>query len=205
MFVQETTLFSRPLAPHLRQKLDSQESAIMRVTDPDLLTPDLTQERITPSAVPELLRDDAEFDTHESGDEVVVRVKVPVTGDVELLECVPEEGPYLRIRAKITDDLTRGADRQGNSYSSDAFDKPSPNRRSGFVLSRSFPSSATADEIRGWAGDLLDQIESCLPAMREQVATQEDHARTVLADRAETRRQALTKTSSLKDELGRGA
>jgi hypothetical protein len=83
MFVQEATLFSRPLAPHLRQKLDSQESDIMRVTDLDQLTPGLAQERIQPSAVPELLRDEAEFDTRESGDEVSVRVKVPVTGDVK--------------------------------------------------------------------------------------------------------------------------
>ena len=118
---------------------------------------------------------------------------------------MPEGCEYLRIRAKITDDLARGADRQGNSYTSDTFDKPSPNRRSGFVLAKIFPSSAPADEIRGWARDLLDRIESCLPAMREQVAEHEDHARAVLANRAEARRQALTRASGLKDELGRGA
>lgn len=204
MFVEETTLFGRPLAPHLRQGLDSQEAAIMRVTDPGLLAPGLAQERIKPSALPELLREEAEFDTRENGDEVAVRLKVPVTGNIKLLELVPEGHEYARIRAKITDDLARGADQQGNSYTSDAFEEPSSNRRSGFVLSRNFPSSATADEIRGWARELLDQIESYLPAMRDQIAAHEDHAQAALADRAEARRQALTRASGLKCELGRG-
>lgn len=137
-----------------------------------------------------------------------MRLTVPVTGDVKLLEFVPEESgrhDYPHIKAKITDDLARGADRPGGSYSNDAFDKPSPDRHSGFVVSRTFPSSATADEIREWARDLLDQIESYLPAMREQVATHEEHARATLADLAEARRQALAKANSLKGELGRGA
>lgn len=205
MFVKDIRLFSRPFAPHLQQKINSASSAIMRVTDPNLLALGGDQERTKPSIVPELLRNEAEFDTHEAGEEIRVRVKVPVTGDVELLEYVPQDGEHLRIRAKITDDLTNGADMQSDTYFSDNFHKPSPNRRSGVVLSSVFPSSATADTIRGWARNLLDQIESCLPAMREQVAAHEDHASAVLAERAHARREALTRVSGLNDELGKGA
>lgn len=162
MFVEVTTLLSRPLDPYLRQELGSQEAAIMRLTDPGRLAPDLVQARFKRSAVPELLRAEAEFDTREDDDQVSVRLKVPVTGDVKLLELVPEGHECVRIKAKITDDLARGADMPGKSFSSDTFDKPSPNRRSGFVLSKTFPSSATADEIRGWrATDWTRSSHSC--------------------------------------------
>lgn len=101
MFVEVTTLLSRPLGPYLQQELNSQESAIMRLTAPDLLAPDLVQERIKHSAVPELLRAEAEFDTRENDDQVSVRLKVPVTGNVKLLELVPEGHEHARIREEI--------------------------------------------------------------------------------------------------------
>lgn len=204
MFVRQIALLGRPLAPHLKERLDSQESGIMRVTDPALLAPELVRERMGSFAVPDLLRDQVEFDTREKADQVTVRVKAPVRGDVQLLEFVPDGHEQVRISAKITDDLARGADQQGDSYSSDAFDKPSPDRRSGFVLTKTFPSSATAEEIREWARGRLDQVESYLPAMRRQVAAHEDHAYEVLADRAAARRRALTRASELKRELGKG-
>ena len=205
MFVREIVLLGRPLAPHLRDQLGQLESLTMRETDAESLAPERLNERIAPIAVPSLLRSHVEFDTNDDVDKVTVRVKVPVTGDIRLLEYVPDGYDGLRVKAKITDDLERGADEPKGTFISDLYDKPSPDRRSGFVLTKSFPSSATADEIRDWARGLLDQIETLLPAMRQQIDVHHDRQRKVLTERAEARRQALTRASALKGELGRGA